>query len=78
MAIQTEVDVVTSALREEGFSFMIDYGRKHVKVTWFANGRSHVYHCAKTPSDWRALINCRSRIRRMLRQVHVLAAEPNA
>lgn len=68
MAIQTESGIVVAALQEEGLSCIVEPGRKHIKVRWFAHGRQHVYLCAKTPSDWRALMNCRSRIRRTLRQ----------
>lgn len=78
MALQSETDVVTAALREAGLSYTLEHRGKHVKVTWFAGGRRHVYACAKTPSDWRAMLNCRSRVRRMLRQQQGATIEASA
>lgn len=67
MARQHESDVVGAVLEAAGLEYSVHVGRKHVKVRWELEGRRFSYSCAKTPSDWRALENCRCAVRRILR-----------
>jgi len=67
MARLSEAEVAGRVLEAAGIDFTVDKRGKHVKVKWELGGRKFSYSCAKTPSDWRALENCRCSVRRILR-----------
>lgn len=73
VARRQESDVVGAVLEAAGLEYTVHVGRKHVKVKWELGGRRFSYSCAKTPSDWRALENCRCSVRRILRAEGVTA-----
>lgn len=71
MATMTELQIATKMLGGAGVPFTVAHGSKHPKVRWQVDGRKFTYFCGGTSSDWRSLHNCKSDIRRMLRQAGV-------
>lgn len=59
------IDAIVSELDAAGIPCKIKQGRKHVKIVW--DGGRRFYFTSLTPSDWRAPIQARAGVRRMLR-----------
>lgn len=67
MARRRECNEVLDVLADAGIRGQVHEGRKHMKIRWEMGGRPFSYSCAKSPSDRRAVLNCRARVRRILR-----------
>lgn len=69
MAERNEVaEISLRELREWGLSGRMEERGKHLAICWdYPNGVSRFAIVARTASDWRAVINARGQIRRMLR-----------
>lgn len=72
MAKQTLVDVAIAELVAVGLEYRVDQG-KHYKVRFWALGRQYTYVVARSASDHRAAQNVRTGIRRILRELGLLA-----
>ena len=57
-----------SELKSHGIEPIIVHGGKHIKVTWSYQGKNRTLVVPYTPSDYRAIRNNRSALRRILRQ----------
>ena len=69
------VDAALAELAAAGITPAVEQGRKHIKITWQHNGEPRSYVTATTPSDYRALLNVRSDVRRILRLDGVIGDE---
>lgn len=65
---------VLALLASVGIAPRVEYGGKHIKVMWEANGIKRLYTMALSPSDWRIPIKIACDVRRMLRQDGVAVA----
>lgn len=61
------LDAALAELSAAGITPAVEQGRKHIKVMWQHNGHDRMYVTGNSPSDWRAPLNVRSDIRRMLK-----------
>jgi hypothetical protein len=59
--------IVVAQLEAAGITPEIKQAKKHIRIYWHRNGRRHSYTVPLSPSDWRASLNSRSDIRRILR-----------
>ena len=69
-------DVTETIVRElklHGITPTLMNGGKHNKILWEAEGNKRVYVAPITPSDFRARLNARAEVRRMLREDGVSA-----
>lgn len=71
MAKQTCIDAVTAELDAAGIAYTTERGA-HIKVRFSCNGQNRTYVCPNTHSDHRSILNCRTGIRRILRELGVL------
>lgn len=62
------LNAAVTELRGAGIEPRIEHGGKHIRVLWEYQGRERMYVTGNTPSDWRAPLNVRSDVRRMLRK----------
>jgi Rha family phage regulatory protein len=69
------LDAAIAELRAVGIDPQVVHGGKHIQVVWSHNGKERRYITGNTPSDWRAPLNVKSDVRRMLRKDGVLADE---
>lgn len=60
-----------------GVKPQVERGSKHVKIRWEANGKQRTYVCGSTASDYRAALNVRADVRRLIRQDGLKAPENN-
>ena len=60
-------DMVQAELKKYGISSWIEDRGKHIAVAWTYKGKPRTLFCARTPSDYRAMLNQRAELRRMLR-----------
>ena len=60
-------DMVQAELKEYGINSWLEDRGKHIAVAWTFNGKPRTLICARTPSDYRAILNQRADCRRMLR-----------
>jgi hypothetical protein len=56
-----------SLLRDRGFVPTVSNGGRHLRIRWFDSGRRYTLYIPSTPSDYRARLNSRATLRRMLR-----------
>jgi hypothetical protein len=56
-----------SLLRARGFVPIVSNGGRHLRIRWFDNGRRYTLYIPSTPSDYRARLNSRATLRRILR-----------
>jgi hypothetical protein len=54
-------------LKSRGFVPIVSNGGRHLRIHWFDNGRRYTLYIPSTPSDYRARLNSRATLRRMLR-----------
>lgn len=71
MAKETPVTAVLAELVSAGVEHRVDQG-KHYKVRFWVGGRQYTYVVARTTSDHRAILNARTGVRRILRDLGVL------
>lgn len=69
------IEAAVKELEASGIEPTVRHGGKHIAVLWVHNGQERVFHTAATPSDYRAPLNVRSDIRRMLRNDGVIEAD---
>lgn len=62
------VGLARSLLEEVGVPYTYVKSKRHPQFQWMAKGRKFQFTCAKTTSDWRAGMNCKSQLRRLLRE----------
>lgn len=67
------IEAACAELRSVNIEPMVRPSGKHVAVVWDFEGKERSYFTAKTPSDWRAPLNARSDIRKILRNDGLLA-----
>lgn len=75
MAKDTCITAVTAELEAVGLDYQVERGKNHPKIRFQANGRSYTYVVPGSASDHRSMMNCRSGIRRMLRELGLLASK---
>jgi hypothetical protein len=56
-----------SLLKSCGFTPVVSNGGRHVRVRWVDRGRRYTLYVPSTPSDYRARLNSRAVLRRLLR-----------
>jgi hypothetical protein len=56
-----------SLLRGRGFVPTASNGGRHLRIRWFDGGRRYTLYIPSTPSDYRARLNSRAVLRRLLR-----------
>jgi hypothetical protein len=54
-------------LRRHGFAPTVSNGGKHLKISWFDQGRRYTLVLSRSPSDRRARLRSRTVLRRLLR-----------
>ena len=59
--------IIQAELKEYGISSWVENRGKHIAVAWTYNGKARTLICARTPSDYRAILNQRGELRRMLK-----------
>lgn len=62
---------VASAVEElerAGVDYSVELEGKHPKIIWYAGDQRRIYCTSRTPSDYRAPMNTRHEVRRMLRE----------
>lgn len=67
------IEAACAELRSVNIEPLVRPSGKHVAVVWDHDGKERSYFTAKTPSDWRAPLNARSDIRKILRNDGLLA-----
>lgn len=72
MAKDTCITAVTAELEAAGLPFQVERGKNHPKIRFQVNGRSYTYVVPGSASDHRSMMNCRTGIRRMLRELGAL------
>jgi hypothetical protein len=68
MALEYQHKEVAKILAKAGIKSTIEHGGKHIRVLFKLDGRDHVIHCCKSPSDYRAMANARSYVHRLLKK----------
>jgi hypothetical protein len=68
MAEKSQLEIACELLAEAGIQYEVVRTRKHAKIRWTLNERVFTYVCSRTPSDHRAWLNCRAKVRRMIRE----------
>lgn len=71
MAKQTPIAAVLAELVSAGVEHRVDQG-KHYKVRFWVDGHQYTYTVARSASDHRAIQNCRTGVRRILRELGLL------
>lgn len=69
------LDAALSELRAVGIDPAIEHGGKHIRIVWDHDGQQRLFIVPKTASDWRAALNSRSDIRRMLKSDGLIGGE---
>lgn len=72
MAKETPVTAVLAELAAAGVEHRVDQG-KHYKVRFWVAGRQYTYVVARTASDHRAMKNAQMGVRRILRELGIIA-----
>lgn len=62
-----ELEAVTDELTKAGVQFEVTNGKRHIHVRFTFNGRENLVVCGGNAGDPRAVLNARSRVRRMIR-----------
>jgi hypothetical protein len=62
------VQEAVETLVAHGFTRIVSSGGKHLKISWVAAHHRRVLVISRSPSDWRARLNSRATLRRLLRQ----------
>jgi hypothetical protein len=61
------LDAALRELHSVGIKPRISYDRRHVFLEWDVAGEKRQYSLPATPSDWRAPLNTRAGVRRMIK-----------
>jgi Rha family phage regulatory protein len=69
------LDAALSELRAAGIEPDVSPGGKHIRITWDHNGASRLFVVPLTSSDWRAPMNCRSDVRKILKDDGLIGNE---
>lgn len=72
------IEAACEELRAVGIEPTVRHSGKHAAIVWSASGVERVFHTALTPSDYRAPLNVRSDVRRILRNDGLLVEESPA
>ena len=61
------VDDAVNLLRDRGFVPTVSNGGRRLRVRWFDQGRRYTLFIPASPGDWRARLNSRAVLKRILR-----------
>jgi hypothetical protein len=79
MSRRRKNDLVREAVETliaHGFTPIVSSGGKRLKISWIAAHHRHVLVISRSPSDWRARLNSRATLRRLLRQPALEGVHP--
>lgn len=75
MAKDTCITAVASELKSAGVAYDLETGKNHPKFRFEHGGRRYTFVVPGSASDHRSILNCRAGIRRLLRELGILASK---
>lgn len=72
------ISAVTDELGKHGITYDVEPRGKHVAIVFVYGGIEYTHIAPASPSDWRAPMNSKSQIRRLLRDIGAIGEDDNA